>query len=274
MLRGRDRLFGNNLSSRGTGYLWLGSVMSKETGQCFQTEFDLWLFPSCQVSQHGQPPLTSSSGLNWYPEENCQCHFLSFCPSCRYHDLLLGLTASDFPSRFGFQEPLCGISVAWSGSCCLLLLLGVVFVEGKCFGGEGTMKSSSCPPSCQKLRHALVMLPCHQTANGILFFILHVWLCWHTSVHIRKKLMSLGSVWDWHAYSLPFPQERWKSLKKLIAPLNFKSLQIAPLIEFNIFLNVNSGKYLLFKHECPSDFSHHWKCITLFSPLNFEDHSS
>lgn len=30
-----------------------------ETGQCFQTEFDLWLFPSHQISQHGQPPFMS-----------------------------------------------------------------------------------------------------------------------------------------------------------------------------------------------------------------------
>lgn len=88
-----------------------------------------------------------------------------------------------------------------------------------------------------------------------------------------EKYVVLRSMWDWHTY-FPFPcKSRWKSFKKWIVPLNFKSFKIASYWEFNSFLNVNSGKYLLFKHEYPSAFSHHWKRIILFSPLNSRDHS-
>lgn len=71
MLGGRVSPFSSNLSSRVTRapLTWL------ETEQCFQTEFDLCFFPSHRISQHGQPSLVSSSGLNWYSEENANAIF-------------------------------------------------------------------------------------------------------------------------------------------------------------------------------------------------------
>lgn len=151
MLGGRVSPLGNNLSSRVTEYLGLGW----EQDSVFKLNL------TCGYFQVTKSAFMSSGGLSW---GECQCHFPSFCSLCRYHALLLGLTTSGFPGQFCFQEPLCGISVVWSGSCCLQQQW--YLQKESAWKGEGTMKSSSCPPSCQRLRHALVMLPCHQTASS------------------------------------------------------------------------------------------------------------
>lgn len=134
--------------------------------------------------------------------------------------------------------------------------------------GEGTAKSSSCPPSRRKPRHTLVMVWYPQAASSslvLLPFIPHAWLCSHTCVCTPGR-----SAWASAACGtgiltyFPFPSKRrWKSFKKWFVPLNFKSLKIAPYWEFNSFLNVNSGKYLLFlllSHitESVLFFSVHW----------------
>lgn len=156
----------------------------------------------------------------------------------------------------------------------------VAFAKGKCFGyrGEGDMKSSSFSPSHQKPRHTLGMLWCPRAASGSLVLlrsILHAWLCSHTYVcTLGRSAWALAACVTGILTYFLFPwKRRWRSFKKLIVPFNFKSLKIASYWEFNSFLNVNLGKYLLFKHEYRSAFSHHWKCIILFRPLNSRDHS-
>lgn len=168
---------------------WVGA------GQSFQTAFDLWLFPSHQVSQHGQPPFI----VVWIGVlRRVPVLFSLILPFVQVSWLASWLDYQCFPRSVWFSRAfmwdLCSLE------CKLLLATAVLFAEGKCFGGKGTMKSNSCSPSCQKLSQALVMLPCHQTASSIEFFIIQVWLCWHTSVHTRKKWMALSSVWDWHVY--------------------------------------------------------------------------
>lgn len=115
---------------------------------------------------------------------------------------------------------------------------------------------------------ALVPLSCQQQSGSTPLHPACVAVLAHGCLHTREKYESSMLTY------FPFPWKRtWKSSKKWIVPLNFKSLKIAPYWGFNSFLNVNSEKYLLFKHEYPSAFSHHWKRIIFFSPLNSRDHS-
>lgn len=67
----------------------------------------------------------------------------------------------------------------------LLFAAAVVFAEGECFGGEGTTKSSSCPPACQKLQACFSDVPIPSNCQ---WHLLHpacvVVLC--TSMHTKK----------------------------------------------------------------------------------------
>lgn len=151
--------------------------------------------------------------------------------------------------------------------------------DPRCFqatlGYRDNIKSCSCLLSCLKPRHALVEPWCPAAASSSLVprpFILHACLCLHTCVCAPgRNAWALAACGTGILTYFPFRwNRRWKSFEKWIVPLNFKSLKMALYWEFNSFLNVNSGKYLLSKREYPSAFSHHWKLYYSFQSIEFQ----